>query len=127
MLRYLLLSFGLISFVFSYAQRIQVLETETANSIPFVKIYPFNGQPFLADIDGFFTLPADCQSFTLRMNEYVDTTFAYNFQQQVFMRALGKSIDEVTIQPGINPAERIMELAIQNRKKNHPMSDLSFQ
>lgn len=127
MLRYLLLSFGLVSFVFSYAQRIQVLETETANSIPFVKIYPFNGQPFLADIDGFFTLPADCQSFTLRMNEYVDTTFAYNFQQQVFMRALGKSIDEVTIQPGINPAERIMELAIQNRKKNHPMSDLSFQ
>lgn len=127
MLRYLLLSFGLVSFVFSYAQRIQVLETETANSISFVKIYPFNGQPFLADIDGFFTLPADCQSFTLRMNEYVDTTFAYNFQQQVFMRALGKSIDEVTIQPGINPAERIMELAIQNRKKNHPMSDLSFQ
>ncbi len=127
MLRYLLLSFGLISFVFSNAQRIQVLETETANSIPFVKIYPFNGQPFLADIDGFFTLPVGCQSFTLRMNEYADTTIAYNFQQQVFMRALGTSIDEVTIQPGINPAERIMELAIQNRKKNHPMSDLSFQ
>lgn len=127
MLRYLLLSFGLISFVYTFSQRIQVLETETANSIPFVKIYPINGQPFLADIDGFFTLPADCQSFTLRMNEYADTTFAYNFQQQVFMRALGTSIVEVTIQPGINPAERIMELAIQNRKKNHPMSDLSFQ
>lgn len=127
MLRYLLLTFGLISFVFSYAQRIQVLETETSNSIPFVKIYPFNGQPFLADIDGFFTLPPDCQSFTLRMNEYADTTIAYDFQQQVYLRALGTSIDEVTIQPGINPAERIMELAIQNRKKNHPMSDLSFQ
>jgi hypothetical protein len=127
MLRYLLLSFGLISFVFSNAQRIQVLETETSNSIPFVKIYPFNGQPFLADIDGFFTLPVGCQSFTLRMNEYADTTIAYDFQQQVYLRALGKSIDEVTIQPGINPAERIMELAIQNRKKNHPMSDESFK
>jgi hypothetical protein len=127
MLRYLLLSFGLISFVYTFSQRIQVLETETANSIPFVKIYPFNGQPFLADIDGFFTLPASCQSFTLRMNDYADTTIDYNFQQQVFMRALGTSIDEVTIQPGINPAERIMELAIQNRKKNHPMSDESFK
>jgi hypothetical protein len=127
MLRYLLLSFGLISFVFSNAQRIQVLETETSNSIPFVKIYPFNGQPFLADIDGFFTLPVGCQSFTLRMNEYADTTIAYDFQQQVYLRVLGKSIDEVTIQPGINPAERIMELAIQNRKKNHPMSDESFK
>lgn len=127
MLRYLLLSFGLITFVFSNAQRIQVLETETSNSIPFVKIYPFNGQPFLADIDGFFTLPVGCQSFTLRMNEYADTTIAYDFQQQVYLRALGKSIDEVTIQPGINHAERIMELAIQNRKKNHPMSDESFK
>lgn len=127
MLRYLLLFFGLITFVFSNAQRIQVLETETANSIPFVKIYPFNGQPFLADIDGFFTLPVGCQSFTLRMNEYADTTITYDFQQQVYLRALGKSIDEVTIQPGINPAERIMELAIQNRKKNHPMSDESFK
>lgn len=127
MLRYLLLSFGFLSFAHIFAQRIQVLETETSNAIPFVKIYPVNGQPFLADIDGFFNLPMGCQSFTLRMNDYADTTIIFDFQQQVYLRALGTSIDEVTIQPGINPAERIMELAIQNRKKNHPMSDESFK
>lgn len=127
MLRYFIIVFTLVFFWDSFAQRLQVREQETDNTIPFVKVYPANGNPFLADIDGFFTLPEGCQSFTLRMNEYADTTIAYNFQQIVYLRALGASIEEVTIQPGINPAERIMELAIQNRKKNHPMSDLSFQ
>lgn len=123
---YLLFS-RLFFFSDSFAQRLQVREQETDNTIPFVKVYPVNGNPFLADIDGYFTLPEGCQSFTLRMNDYADTTIAYNFQQIVYLRALGASIEEVTIQPGFNPAERIMELAIQNRKKNHPMSDLSFQ
>ena len=127
MLRYLFIVFTLVFFSDSFAQRLQVREQETDNTIPFVKVYPVNGNPFLADIDGYFTLPEGCQSFTLRMNDYADTTIAYNFQQIVYLRALGASIEEVTIQPGINPAERIMELAIQNRKKNHPMSDLSFQ
>ena len=127
MLRYLFIVFTLVIFSDSIAQRLQVREQETNNTIPFVKVYPANSNPFLADIDGYFTLPEGCQSFTLRMNEYADTTIAYNFQQIVYLRALGASIEEVTIQPGINPAERIMELAIQNRKKNHPMSDLSFQ
>lgn len=111
----------------SYGQKIQVLENTTLESVPFVKVYPVGGNPFLADIDGYFQLPDNCEQFTLRMNGFADTTYHNEGQTSVILRVLGNDLEEVVVLPGINPAERIMELAINNRKKNHPMGDETFR
>lgn len=110
-----------------YSQTIQVVELSSDLPIPFVKVYPENGQPFLADIDGIIDAKSVGSQFTLKMNGYADSTFQFEGQKIVKLRSLENTLDEVFILPGINPAERIMELAIQNRKKNHPKSDESFK
>jgi hypothetical protein len=110
-----------------FSQTIQVVESSTNTAIPFVKVYPSVGNPFLADIDGFFDAKSAGDEFTLRMSGYADSTFIFSGQKVIVLRALENELEEVIINPGNNPAERIMELAIQNRKRNHPKSDASFQ
>lgn len=110
-----------------YAQEIQIQEDVSKAPIPFVKVYPKEGKPFLADLDGRFTNPPGNTQVTLRMMSFRDTTVQITGDMIIFMKEEASVIDEVVILPGVNPAERIMERAIENRKKNHPKSDMAFK
>ena len=110
-----------------FAQQVQIQESISHATIPFVKVYPEVGKPFLADLDGRFTNPPGNTRVTLKMTSFRDTTIVITGDMIVFMTEQASEIEEVTILPGVNPAERIMELAIENRKKNHPKSDVAFK
>jgi hypothetical protein len=121
LLAFLLLSPGL------YAQQSQLIDGTSAEPVPFSKVIPNTGSPFLADIDGYFTIPAGATEILFRAQGYFDTTYQVaNIGAQVVLRPQATELEEFVVLPGINPAERIMELAIANRKKNHPMGDESF-
>lgn len=120
----------LTCFLFGYnlfAQQVQILDLETKESIPFVKVDPNEGTGFFADIDGYFTPPKNSTTVTLHMTLYADTTVALTGQTVIYLRSLDNAIDEIVILPGVNKAERIMEKAIENRKINHPKSDVSYK
>lgn len=110
-----------------YAQQIQIREDVSKEPIPFVKVYPKEGKAFLADLDGRFTNPAGNTQVTLKMTSFRDTTVEITGDMIIYMTEQASLIDEVVILPGVNPAERIMERAIENRKKNHPKSDVAFK
>ena len=123
----LLLFFLLLSGTAFSQRQVQLMDATTGEPVPFSKVIPTPGTPFLADIDGLFIIPEGANEILFRAQGYYDSTFQVaEMGNQVFLRALANDLDEVTILPGINPAERIMELAIANRKKNHPMGDDSF-
>lgn len=111
----------------SWSQKYQILDVDSKEPIPFVKVYPNVGNPFLADLDGYFERPSAANAVTLKMMGFRDTTYVLSSLDTVlYLQEEGMALDEVTIVPGINPAERIMEMAIKNRKKNHPKSDVNF-
>lgn len=110
-----------------YAQQIQIREEVSKDPIPFVKVYPKEGKAFLADLDGRFTNPEGNTLVTLKMTSFRDTTVEITGDMTIYMTEQASLIDEVVILPGVNPAERIMEQAIENRKKNHPKSDVAFK
>ena len=127
-MKYILLSlFTLLLSHSFFAQQIQIQEDVSHTSIPFVKVYPEVGKPFLADLDGRFTNPEGNKRVTLKMTSFRDTTITITGDMIVYMTEQASEIEEVTILPGVNPAERIMEAAIENRKKNHPKSDVAFK
>lgn len=127
-MKYPLLSLVFVFLTFhSVAQNIQIKESVSQEVIPFVKVYPSVGKPFLADLDGRFVNPEGNTQVTLKMMGFKDTTITVLGDMVVYMDEIGNLIDEVTIVPGVNPAERIMEMAIQNRKINHPKSDVAFK
>lgn len=125
-LRFTLISLCLLFSKFSFSQ-IQILDLESKEPIPFVKIIPDNQQALIADIDGFFTLNNSTKSFQLKSFGYRDTTIVYSGEKLIYLRELPQQIDEVVILPGENPAEPLMEKAIANRKINHPKGDLSYK
>ncbi len=112
----------------AYGQRKLFVQDGTyKNAIPFVKIYPSEGQPFLSDIDGAFEI-SNSASFTIKSAGYADSTFslANLVSDTLFLFAKIQTIQEVKAVAGENPAHRIVELAIQNRKKNNPVENDAF-
>lgn len=127
----LLLAFWSCLFI-SFAQdKIQIKEKGTLESIPFVKIIPVGKPAMLADLDGFFTLDlSQVTAFQLRFLGYKDTTILVSElgeQREIFLQPLSEMLDEVTVLPGENPAHRIINQVIENRKKNSPTENNAFQ
>jgi hypothetical protein len=115
------------TYFFSWSQKYQIQDAETKESIPFVKVYPNVGKPVLADLGGYYERGENVTEVTLKMMGYRDTTIVLDPTNLVlFLMEQASELEEVTILPGVNPAERIMEQAIKNRKSNHPKSDVSF-
>lgn len=106
-----------------------IKDAVTLEVIPFVKVYPQIGQPFLADIDGAFSLEDDKFPVQLKVYGYVDTLCVLNSIQDnlILLRPVFQKIQEVKVIAGENPAHRIMDLVIENRKKNHPMENDAFR
>ena len=110
------------------AQNYQIIDAISKEPISFAKIIPEKDKPVLTDIDGKFTLTAFDQKISVRAAMYLDTVISiYSWTENVLqLRPAMKAIQEVTVLPGINPADRIILNAIANRKKNHPMENDGF-
>lgn len=128
---YLVLTILLTTFFFqgAHAQnKVQIVDAQTQQGIPFVKVYPTNGSPLLADIDGRFVWESSWPSVRLSYAGYADTTYGYSPElDQLKMSVRVQTMDEVTVVPGENPAHRIMDLVIANRKQNNPLDNDAFQ
>lgn len=112
-------------------ERFQVKDKMTDEPVPFVKIVT-EGKPAVhADLDGYFSLDlTGLTSFQMKFMGYLDTTIQVaelGNSKVVYMRADIVMIDEFNVIPGENPAHRIIDQAIANRKKNSPTENNSFQ
>ncbi|MFA7272396.1 MAG: DUF5686 family protein [Crocinitomicaceae bacterium] len=114
-----------------YGQRQFSVKDETSlDVIPFVKVFPNVGNAFLCDLDGRFSLTNEnITSVRLVYSGYKDTTYqlANVRGNELLIRLRTQEIQEVTVVPGVNPAHRIMDLVIANRKKNNPMDHDAFR
>jgi hypothetical protein len=122
----LLFLIGLQSVV--WAQRFQILDQNLSQGISFAKIYPQKEPAKLADIDGFFELSTADQTIRIRAQGYQDTTVLLLSlpTNQIYLRTKEQETQEVVVNPGVNPATRIMVQAIENRKRNHPQAHGGF-
>lgn len=126
----LFLTFALLfSFSTAFAQKqITVYDADDKEVMPFVKIFPSNGTPFFTNINGSATIPVEVVEFKLHYAGYIDTLIQVEnlTSEEVFLKSIPTSIDEVVILPGENPAIRIIDKVIANRKKNHPLENDAF-
>ncbi len=122
-----------LGFVFTVAaqEKFQIRDQVTEEPVPFVKVVQ-EGKPAVhADLDGYFSLNlAEATSFQLKFMGYFDTTIqvsALGSSSVVYMRAKVSLMEEFSVIPGENPAHRIIDQVIANRKKNSPTENNSFQ
>jgi len=126
-MKHLLLTLGvLLSGYFAHTQTVQVLDAETQEPIPFVKV-TCSGKIVVADIDGYFSLNCANDPVRFQSMEYGDTTFVIGNTTKVFLNAVGNDIEEVVVSAIDKEANRIMEQAADRRKSNHPKGKESFQ
>ena len=127
-MRFIFILFLLSSFHSFSQQEYSVLDFATKKTIPFVKVLPENGSPFLSDIDGRFTLEKNVPSFTLSYAGYSDTLIlrANISDFKIYLHYPIQQIDEVVAIAGENPAHKIIKKVMKNRKKNHPLKNDAF-
>lgn len=130
MQKYLLiaLQFILISIISFSQNKITIKDGFTEEAMPFVKVIPSTGSPQFTDIDGKVTIAENTVSFQLRFHGYRDTLIEVSkiTDGVVYMRISEQVIQEVLAVAGENPAHRIMDKVIENRKKNHPLENDAF-
>lgn len=127
-MKFLLSLFILFSF-YSFSQHeFSVFDSETKKTIPFVKVQPEDGKPFLSDIDGRFEINENISSFTLSYAGYSDTIILVQDIKgyKIYLHYPVQQIEEVFAMAGENPAHKIVKKAIKNRKKNHPLKNDAF-
>lgn len=113
-----------------FSQNVYFIKDKSSlDAIPFVKVKPNIGNPFLVDIDGMMKLDAAVQSIELRASGYKDTIVQVSeiMENTIYLVSMIKEIQEVKVVAGENPAHRIIDLAIENRKKNNPLDNDAFR
>jgi len=105
----------------------KVVDSDTKEGIAFATILFQESKTGIAtDIDGFYKFSASFNAKQLRFSSIGYESKTVSFEQlkaQNYIVSLNKgsyNIDEVEILPGENPAHRIVNKAIENRKKNNP-------
>lgn len=112
----------------------RVLDAETKEPLPFVNVvYTEKGTGTTTNLSGYFSIPVSENLSNLRFS-YVgyeilslsvkDTDFSKLIVAELQKKSF--EIEEVNIYPGINPAHRIIMLAIENRDLNNPEKMRSF-
>lgn len=106
-----------------------IQDAATEKPIPFVKVYPNEGEPFLTDLDGKFSVSSAVSEVTVRYTGYADTTVLLTAVENgiIFLSEDIQRLDEVVVTPGENRAHRIINEVIKNRKKNHPLGEDAFE
>lgn len=125
---FLLLLVVLFSLHGNAQQSFQIVESGSDHPIPFVKIYPDLGAPFLSDLDGMFTVAPAVKSVRLTYPSFRDTTVivADLVGTKISMTEQVQLVEEVVVVAGENPAHRIMRKVIERRKENHPLKNDAF-
>lgn len=109
----------------------RVVDGQDGNPLAFVAVLVKGTQAgTYSDIDGYFSigLPQPDAVLQFRFLGYKTTEITPGAHPpgEVLLYPEDTLLPEVTVRPGVNPAERIMRLAIENRKINNPESARSF-
>ncbi len=110
----------------------RVVDYETKEPLAFVTIIIEDSrQGVLTDIDGVFSISSEKQirKLTLSYVGYKNKTYFVDYSKDYHLLKLKKSItdlSEVVIVPGVNPAHRIIDNVIKNKKTNNPENRRSF-
>lgn len=127
----LLFAFLLSFLTLSAQEKFQIKDHSTQESVPFVKVIPAGKPAILADLDGYFSLDINAiSSFQLKFLGYKDTTIfvsSLGNERTIYIQAEVEMLDAVVVLPGENPAHRIMDQVIANRKNNSPTENNAFQ
>ena len=121
----------LSNWLFSQTVTGYVYDAVDSRPLPFVSvIIEGTTTGVISDIDGFFqvtphSFPVKLQFHTLG---YFDTLLVFSKPEKVVVRLIEKVtvLNEAVILPGINPAEIVIQKAIDNRKLNNPEKNYSF-
>lgn len=129
----LILFFALLVLNFSLLAQeitIQVIDRQTENPVSFVKIHDGVSRTYVADIDGKAKVDIlSNHSYTFRFFEYKDTVIKgadLLKQPMVILVPEAQVFSEVVVHAGENPAHRIIQNVMNNRKKNDPLKNNSF-
>jgi len=115
------------------AQTIQgtIRDKKTGEPLPFAAIIEqgtVNG--VYSDIDGRFELTLTDSNNAIYVSLIGYTPSQFNNYKElpptILLSEQSSILNEVTIRPGLNPAEIIMQRAIDNRKKNNPEGNIAF-
>ena len=109
-------------------QLFQIQESGSNEPIPFVKVIPNIGAPFLSDLDGYITLDPNTSFVTLKYSHFEDTTIMLMqvVGNVLYMKYGEQDVEEVVVVAGDNPAHRIMRQVIERRKENHQLKNDAF-
>ncbi len=115
--------------IVSFSQSFTVKDKSDGSTLPFVRLAFNTGTSTFTDIDGLFEWPNDAEHVKIKYAGYRDTTVTLTQIKQsiIYLQTEAKEIDEVVILPGINPANRIIQNVIDNKKINHPLKGASFE
>jgi len=125
---YVILLFTALGLQLSAQTKITVQDGISLEPMPFVKVIPNNDKPGFTDIDGRFVIAPEATEFQLRFMGYKDSLYVMKalISDTIFMWSSVQQVSEVTVLAGENPAHRIMERVIENRKDNHPLANDAF-
>ena len=110
--------------------QVQVLDGQTNNPVSFAKISDGVNKAVITDIDGkasVFIVESNLYSF--RFYDYKDKTIKGSDlleNPSVFLFPDAQVYDEVVITPGENPAHRIIQNVMDNKKTNDPLKNDAF-
>ncbi|MBL4594212.1 MAG: carboxypeptidase-like regulatory domain-containing protein [Flavobacteriales bacterium] len=110
----------------------KVVDAKTKEALAFVNIIANNERiGTTTGIDGNFTFnsPNPIKTLTLSYVGYEQKEINLNEERSLLieMKKTSFSLAEFKVLPGINPAERIIQEVINNRKKHNPEKSLNFK
>jgi hypothetical protein len=135
-LQFLLISLLLSIEFYGQNQAIKglVLDIQTKKPLPFVNItYNSSNQGFTSDIDGKFSIKdlSKIEFLKLSYVGYASKTIGKNYllknpEITIYLVEETYDLNEVVIYPGENPAHRIINKVLENKKLNNPEELLSY-
>jgi hypothetical protein len=122
----LLLTVFTLFYTFSFAQKIQILDKNTNQPIPFVNVrFVENNHGISADIDGYISLKNEHKSLIISHVNYQTLQINTPFSSKIYLIPKLNDLLEVVVN-SINPAIRIIKKAIENREFHNPKNLNSF-
>lgn len=111
---------------------IQIKDKQTEEAIPFGKVRFSNGNGILSNLDGYFPIQSNdtIQWVSIKAQGYKDTVFSFQLlstNKIIYLSPIVLNLQDIVVTAGENPAHRIMNRVIENRKKNNPTDNFAFQ
>ena len=109
----------------------RTIDLDTGEPLAFVAVFAKGTQNGgYSDIDGYFSLSNVTKGATIVFHyvgyEPQEIIWNESAVRTVRLKSVQKTLAEVVIRPGENPAERIINRAIENRERNNPERSLGF-